>query len=163
MAAIPLFNIEQASNGLTAQITDQFNYGSASGIVVTDFSSRSVVITDAFGEPFTTVTFEGSGLTASFDIGRINLWANATFSWTGIDPVGNYTKTLEFPLGRITYNLYRTLLKPGCCSSSMLVENALNAADRFFRGAEIEAPAGNGVGWTSDINSAYSYLNQYPS
>lgn len=162
-AFIPLFGITQSSSGLVGTVNDLANYGeNTDNITVGDFSLRQAVITDAYGEPFTTVTFVGDSLTATFDIGLINLWANGAFSWIGINPVGDYSKSLEFPLGRVTKNLYRTLLKQGCCSAP-LVENALSYADRFFRGSEIEAPAGNGVGWTVDINAAYSYLNQYPS
>lgn len=154
----PLFDIVQAENGLTAVILDQFNY-EAAGMSPSDFSSRVATILDYAGEPFAVVTFQGTELTAELEIGNINLWANSTMVWTGSP---SYTKTLEFPLSRITKNKYITLLKGGCCQSC-LVENALSAADRFLRGADDYAVSGNSAGWQQCCDSAYAYLNQYPS
>lgn len=156
MAFEATFNITQSSSGLTAEITDESTYGE-DGIEMTDFSDRMVTILDAYGEPFTTVTFEGEKLTATFDVRAINLWADATMNWTGINPVADYEKHLEFPLGRITENNYQNVLRLGCCSDAV-ADNALTIADRYLRGSLIAASAGNSAAWSSDEDSALKYL-----
>lgn len=152
------FLITQSSDGLTLNIVDSSNYvTNDEEIVLADFSAREIVLLDAYGEEITTIDL-GSDLSATYDI-ESDTWVNATLNLTGIDPIGDYTKNLLFPFDRITKNLYRTLLKAGCCANS-ITEKALSAADRFFRGAEISAPSADAPGWQADINAAYAYLNQ---
>lgn len=157
MAFVPSFNIYSSSDGLTGIVEDTTDYTNDENITVDDFSSREVVILDAYGEDFTTVTFSGSELEAEFDIGDINLWANSTMTWTGINPVGDYTETLDFPLGRITQNNYQRLVKLGCCTAPN-VEEALGQADIFIRSADISASGGVSVGWQTAMDSANTYL-----
>ena len=152
----PDFTLVQSSDGLTLSFTDISNYGTSSPVInLADFSARSLVLLDANGTSIETVDL-GSDLTAEVSITR-DKWVNATLNLTGINPVGNYTKNYLFPFDRITKNLYRKALKGGCCSNP-IIEKALSEADRFFRGAEISAPSGDGPGWQEDIDSAYDYL-----
>lgn len=157
-AVIPLFSISQSSDGLVGTITDELNYDDA-GLTPADFSERSVLILDAYGDAYATVVFDGEELEATFDIDDINLWANSTFYWTGIDPVEDYEKHLQFPLGRVTENNYQNVLRLGCCSDAV-ADNSLTVADRYLRGAEIAAPAGNGPAWQADQDAANKYLLQ---
>lgn len=151
------FTLVQSSDGLTLSFADTSNYiTNDQGYVVGSFSSRQLVLLDGNGAAIETVSL-GTDLTAEINI-TADVWVNATLNLTGINPVPNYTKNLLFPFDRITKNLYRKALKGGCCGNP-LVDNALSEADRFFRGAEISAPSGDGPGWTADINAAYGYLN----
>lgn len=150
------FTISQISDGFTLNFVDQSNYATSSPVInVSDFSARELVLLDSAGNSIQTVNL-GTDLTAEIAI-TADVWVNATLNLTGINPVGNYTKNYLFPFDRITKNLYRKALKGGCCSNP-LVENALSEADRFFRGAEISAPAGDGPGFQEAIDSAYAYL-----
>lgn len=153
------FEILQSSDGLTLTINDTSNYTvNDEDYVIADFLSREVLLLDAYGDEITTIDL-GSLLTADYAITR-DTWVNGTLNLTGVDPVPDYTKNLLFPFDRITKNLYRALLKNGCCSN-ILNEQALSAADRFFRGSEISAISGDGPGFQSDIDAAYAYLNPY--
>ena len=150
------FTLTQSSDGVTLSFNDTSNYGISSPVInLSDFSSRQLVLLDANGTLIETVDL-GIDLSAEISITR-DKWVNATLNLTGINPVGNYTKNYLFPFDRITKNLYRKALKGGCCSNP-IIEKALSEADRFFRGAEISAPAGDGPGWTDAIDSAYAYL-----
>lgn len=150
------FTLTQSSDGVTLSFTDTSPYGTSDPVInLADFSARSLVLLDANGASIETVDL-GDDLTAEITIAR-DKWVNATLNLTGINPVANYTKNYLFPFDRITKNLYRKALKGGCCSNP-IIENALSEADRFFRGAEISAPSGDGPGWQEDIDSAYAYL-----
>lgn len=152
----PTFSLLQSSDGLTLSFTDTSNYGTSSPVInLADFSARSLVLLDANGTSIETVNL-GSDLTAKVSITR-DKWVNATLNLTGINPVGNYTKNYLFPFDRITKNLYRKALNGGCCSNP-IIKKALSEADRFFRGAEISAPSGDGPGFQESIDSAYAYL-----
>lgn len=156
--ATPLFSITQSSNSLVGTVEDLLDYDTV-GLTPSDFSERFCIILDAFGDTYTTVTFEGDELTATFDIDDINLWANTTMYWTGINPVPDYEKHLQFPLGRVTENNYQNVLRLGCCLDAV-ADNALTVADRYLRGAEIAATSGNGSAWIADENAALKYLRQ---
>jgi hypothetical protein len=150
------FTLTQSSDGVTLYFTDTSNYGISDPVItISNFSSRQLVLLDANGTSIETVDL-GTNLSAEIIIAR-DKWVNATLNLVGINPVGNYTKNYLFPFDRITKNLYRKALKGGCCNNP-LIERALSEADRFFRGAEISAPAGDGPGWTNAIDSAYAYL-----
>jgi len=63
------FNISQSSDGLTGTVADSSNYSAnTEGITPGSFTTRTVVILDAYGEPFTTVVFSGVALSATFAI-----------------------------------------------------------------------------------------------
>lgn len=154
------FTITQSSDGLTGTVEDTSNYDdNDEGIVVSDFSSRTVLILDWAGEPYTTVTFEDDDLEATFDIDDENLWADATMSWTGIDPVGDYEKELKFPLGRVTENDFGNVLRLGCCSDAV-AQNALSNATNYLQDAGYAEISGNASRWMADYNAARRYLQQ---
>lgn len=150
------FTLTQSSDGLKLLFTDTSNYGTSDPVVIlANFSARELVLLDANGSEIDTINL-GNSLSAEIDITR-DVWVNATLNLTGINPTPNYTKNYLFPFDRITKNLYRKALKGGCCSNP-LIEKALSMADRFFRGADISAPSGDGPGWQNDIDAAYGHL-----
>lgn len=154
------FTITQSSDSLTGTIEDTSNYDdNDEGITVDDFSSRVVVILDAYGEAYATVTFEDDELEATFDIDDENLWADATMDWTGIDPVEDYEKHLQFPLGRVTQNSYRNILQLGCCSDAV-AQNALSNATNYLQDGSYAATEGNAAAWQKDYDAAKKYLAQ---
>lgn len=156
-AFIADFKISVSSDGKTLTIEDISTYGdNDENYVISDFETREVVLLDANGEEIATVDL-GSELTADCEISA-DIWVNATLTLYRIDPIPNYSKNHLFPFFRITKNLYRKLLKGGCCQN-VTVENALTHADIFLRGEEIEAPSGNGPAWQNDVDAAYAYLN----
>lgn len=158
MAFEATFSITQSSDSLVGTISDDSTYGT-DDIEVSDFSDRSVIILDAYGEPYATVVFEGEELTATFDIDDINLWADATMDWIGINPVADYEKHLQFPLGRLTENNYQNVLSLGCCSDAV-ADNALTVADRYLRGSSIASVEGNAPAWQQYQDAALKYLKQ---
>ncbi len=161
MAAFtPLFDIVQSSDGLVGTISDTSNYAdNDDNIVAGDFSDRSVTILDSDGDVYTVVTFDGDDLEATFDIDNINLWANATMDWTGINPVADYTKHLQFGLGRVTENDFSNILQLGCCSDAV-AENALTQATNYLQDGSYAEISGNAAMWQKDYDSARKYLRQ---
>ena len=155
------FTITSIADGKLLTVSDTSNYiTNDQAIVLASFSSRVVPIYNAAGVLITTINFGATALTATYVLAA-DLWADATMTLTGISPVANYTKHLIFPFDRITKNLYREALagNSAVCTNRN-VDYALMKADIFFRGAEIAAPAGEGVEWQTNINSAYAFLNE---
>lgn len=158
MAFEATFTINQSSDGLTGTVVDESTYGEE-GIEVTDFSAREVTILDAYGDVYAVVTFIDDELEATFDIDDINLWANATMDWTGINPVGDYEKHLQFGLGRVTENSFGNLLQLGCCSDGV-AQNALAQATNYLQDGSYANISGNAARWQKDYDAAKKYLAQ---
>lgn len=147
----------QDSTGRILTLTDTSNYTTNDeGYIISDFTTRQFVLYDAYGEEIETLDL-GAELEVEYDIPLgPDPYIQAVLILAG---VGDYTDTIDLPLDRITQNLYRNLLKKGCCTSQS-VENALMHADMFFTGSEFEAPLEGGApGFQADINAAYAYLN----
>lgn len=156
---LPDFTITSSADGKTLTVTDTSNYTTNDeGLVIADFASRVVTIVDSAGTAVTTIDL-ASSLTATYAT-EVDLWANATLTLTGSGEVATYTKNLIFPMSRITKNKYREVLaENGCGCHNKNVDYALMKADIFFRGAEIAEPAGEGIEWQTDIDSAYAFLD----
>lgn len=158
MAATPFapeFTITVSSDGLTLTIEDQSNYtDNDESLVISSFTTREVVLLDAYGEDIATVSL-GSQLEVTATI-TADIWVNATLVLTG-DSL-NYTKNHLFGFDRITKNLFGELQIGGCCTNPT-VENALMKATILFRGADEAELSGNGPAWQTDIDAAYAFLN----
>jgi hypothetical protein len=164
--AIPFAATATASQDSTGQIvtlTDTSPYGAASNESwqPANFSSRVFVLTDAYGNQLAVVPLIGTNLTAQYAL-TADQWVNMQLQLTGINPTPNYNSVIYgLPFDRITKNLYRALLKSGCCQGKF-EENQLYNADNYFLGASIEALSGNGAGFNVDIQAANAYLSPNP-
>lgn len=118
---------------------------------------RTFTLTDAYDETIDTLILPTDEDTITYTLPSETkfIWVNSVFTIEGAE---DYTDTKKYPFYRQVKNMYRTLLKNGCCGKGN-DEEALNGADRFFRGADIESISGNASGYMIDITSAYSYLN----
>jgi hypothetical protein len=143
---------------LVGTVTDSPITSNDEGIIVSDFSAKRRY-SDAYGLAYATVLFSGDELTATFDIDDENLWADATFDWTGTPPVADYTETLQFPLARVTENSFGNVLQLGCCSDAV-AQNALMNATNYLQDATYAATSGNAARWMKDVEAAKKYLAQ---
>lgn len=155
-------NGAQDTTGQVVTFTDESLYGalSSSNYSPANFN-RSVVLIDAYGTQLAVLPFVGNSLTTQYAIST-DQWIFAQLFLQGINPIPNFqTVQLAFPFDRITKNLYRTLLVPGCCSNKN-VKEALDSANNYLLGAAIEALGGNGAGFNIDIQAANAYLSTPP-
>lgn len=150
------FTGTQSSDGLTDTFTDTSNWADNSEGYVRSNFVRTFTFLDAYGTVLGTIVLPTTSNVATLAL-TADKWVNATLSIVGAQ---TYTKNYLFPFSRITKNKYKELLKDGCCQADKS-EEALAAADRFFRGAEIDAPAGNAAGWQENIDAANAYLTNY--
>lgn len=153
------FSITSSADGKLLTVSDTSAYiVNDQGLTIADFLSRIVTILDSAGTLVATIDL-GTELTVTYVI-EADIWANATLTLTGLDLVATYTKNLIFPFDRITKNLYREVLaENGCGCTNKQADYALMKGDIFFRGVEIAAPAGEGIEWQSNLDSAYKFLD----
>lgn len=152
----------QSGDGKIVTLQDLSPYGAAGNenYQPTNFT-RNFILTDAYGNQLAIVPITGASLTVPYAITQ-DQWINMQLVLTGINPTPNYSSPVYgLPFDRITKNLYRSILKSGCCQGKM-EENQLFNADNYFVGAQSEALSGNGAGFNTDIQSAYSYLSTPP-
>lgn len=144
----------QSADGFTILFTDASLYGSASdqGYEPGDFI-RTIELLDAANELIAVLEFAGTDLTVSYPITKDQFISGELFL-TGDTSFNNL---VLFPFDRITKNVYRNLLKRGCCSDHS-TDQRLAFGDIFFQGCSIEGVSGNGVAFDKDIAAAYAYL-----
>jgi hypothetical protein len=143
----------QDSTGKIVTFTDASSYSdNDENYTPVDFG-RSLLLKDAYGVEISTLDFDGSDIKIPFDLDA-DQFIVAQLILTGH---GGYTAIKKFPFDRITKNVYRELLKQGCCSNH-LIDRRLSWGDIFFRGCDIDGLAGNGPTFDEDINAAYAYL-----
>lgn len=144
----------QSADGLTVTFTDGSNYtDNTEGYVKSDFTTNTIVITDANGEVLQTSDFLTSD-TVEYTQTE-DTWFTTTRTLAGI---ADYTKVQKFPLKRITINKLEDALSMGCCQSKGNSDN-LCKADTFIAGADYSEITGNAVKWQNNIDAANAYLD----
>ena len=157
-----LASASQSSDGFTITLTDTSNYGAQSieGYTPANFT-RAFVLVDAYNNVLATLPINNPTLQIQYAVTQ-SQWINMQLQLTGLNGVPNYTSPIYgLPLDRITKNMYRAILKAGCCGGKFEQQQLLNA-DNYFTGAAIEALAGNGAGFNNDINAATAWLSPNP-
>lgn len=151
----------QSADGLTLTFTDTSNWsGNTEGYARSGFV-RTFTIVNAYG-----TTLKTAILGNSTDVTTLAITADTYVTVTlTIVGVVSFSKVYSFPtFYRIAKNLYRALLSSvGCNCGNPIYENALNTADRLFRGVDIAGISGDGPGWQEYSGDAYTILSQYPS
>lgn len=143
------------SVGTILTFTDESNWtDNDEGYNKEDFT-RTFTLTDAYGEAIDTLVLptDEDSVTYTLPDATKYLWVNSVFTIEGEE---DFTNTSKYPFYRQVKNLFRNALKKGCCDNG---SDDLCSVDVFFRGADIESVAGNSSGFMTDIESAYSYLN----
>ncbi len=150
---------QQSGDGLTLTLLDESLYGAPSneGYTTANFV-RNFILMDAYGNQLDNIPITGTALSITWPVPS-DQWVFMQLFLVGINPVPNYqSPQYGLPLDRQTKNLYRTLLKPGCCQNRSIKEKIDNANNYLF-GASIEALGGNGAEFNNDINAANAYLS----
>lgn len=154
-AFAPSTTSTQSADGLTVTFVDTSNYDeNDQGYVKSDFTTNTIVITDAYGAVLQTSDFLTSD-TVTYEQ-TADTWFTTTRTLAGI---ASYTKVQKFPLKRITINKFEDALSTGCCQSKTSADNMCKVS-QFLEGADFAEPQGNAVKWQEDVNAANAYLDQ---
>lgn len=157
MAAFaPSTTATQSSDGLTTTFTDTSPYGvgeNDENYVKADFTTNTIVITDANGAVLDTLNFLTSDTVEYTQ--TADTWFTTTRTLAGI---ASYTKVQKFPLKRITINKLEDALEEGCCVSKQNAEY-LCKADAFIAGADYAEIVGNARKWQDNVDAANAYLD----
>lgn len=147
---------QQSVDGFLATFLDLSNYtDNTEGYQTSDFD-RSFVLTDAYGMVLATLPLVGSALSATYTL-TADEWIAAELVLTSVGLAPNYSAYIDLPFDRITKNIFRQLLKKGCCQNKAVDQRLTNALN-YIIGSNFEALGGDGAGFNVDIQAANSYL-----
>lgn len=146
----------ESSDGLTITFSDVSNWSTSDPAYTRSDFVRTFTLSDAYGNALETLVLPTTSDTVEYELpaDTTHLWVNSVFTIVG---AVSLSETSKYPFFRVVKNLYRSLVKSYDCNDKD-IDRALSGADRMLRGAEYEAISGDGAGWTSLLDNAYTYL-----
>lgn len=158
MAAFsPTFSATEAEDGKTVTFTlTAFVGANDENYVKSDFSDISLVLTDAYGDDITTLSFNTSDVVVYSKTS--DKWINATIFLTGIGDVADYERLQQYPFKQITQTkLAKILQAHKCCGRHS--ENYCLGLSYLFGANNDKYISGNDVSYQVNINNTNAYFD----